>query len=383
MRALVIAVHGFHAGYLGCYGNDWIDTPTFDRLAARGVVFDQHYADRPDAAGAWRAWRTGRYHLPCGDLFQVLHSQGVRLTLVADERAVVPDDLGPEWQRVAAPDNASISPALAALDRASSLVWLQTSALLPPWPPAEQETESEEIGEVVLLQSGYARAVGALDASLAHLLDRLEQRGRYDDVLLVLTSDGGFALGEHGGTGFDLPSLHEERIHLPLIVRLPGAAEAGRRVFALTQAVDLLPTLFDFFSVPIPAAVHGHSLRPLLLGEADAVRPYAYAGIPAGESIEYALRTPTWGFLLRDPSPPGTGPRLYVKPDDRWEVNNVLQHHLELVEHFEQVLRGFIQATREPAPLQAPVLRDVEAAHAATAPSPSRPAARGGDLAAT
>jgi hypothetical protein len=47
---------------------------------------------------------------------------------------------------------------------------------------------------------------------------------------------------------------------------------------------------------------------------------------------------------------------LYVKPDDRWEVNNVRQHHLELAERLEQTLRGFVEATRHPGPLRPPEL---------------------------
>ena len=60
--------------------------------------------------------------------------------------------------------------------------------------------------------------------------------------------------------------------------------------------------------------------------------------------------------------------QLYVKPDDRWEVNNVLQHHLELGEHLEQTLRAFAAATHGPGPLQVPVLRDVEAEMVSTEP---------------
>src|SRR5262245_17735935 len=64
MRALVLVPRGFHLGHAGCYGNDWIATPALDRLAAEGVVFDQHFADRPDPAGACRAWRSGMYPFP-------------------------------------------------------------------------------------------------------------------------------------------------------------------------------------------------------------------------------------------------------------------------------------------------------------------------------
>ena len=45
MRALVILVRNLTCGYLGSYGNEWVATPTLDRLAAEGIVFDQHYAE--------------------------------------------------------------------------------------------------------------------------------------------------------------------------------------------------------------------------------------------------------------------------------------------------------------------------------------------------
>jgi hypothetical protein len=54
-------------------------------------------------------------------------------------------------------------------------------------------------------------------------------------------------------------------------------------------------------------------------------------------------------------------PQLYVKPDDRWEVNNIRQHHLELAERLEQTLRGFVEATRQSGPWRPPQLRGVEA----------------------
>src|SRR5947209_3244073 len=61
MKILCLSASGLHLGYVGCYGNEWIDTPTLDRLAAEGVVFDQHYAD---SVGSSRSCWTGRYDLP-------------------------------------------------------------------------------------------------------------------------------------------------------------------------------------------------------------------------------------------------------------------------------------------------------------------------------
>jgi hypothetical protein len=69
---------------------------------------------------------------------------------------------------------------------------------------------------------------------------------------------------------------------------------------------------------------------------------------------------PEWALLL----PAGTadgpphGPQLYLRPDDRREVNNVLHHHLELADGLEKALRAFVQASRRAGPLQAPPLSD-------------------------
>ncbi|HEY7155261.1 MAG TPA: hypothetical protein VH575_14965, partial [Gemmataceae bacterium] len=173
-------------------------------------------------------------------------------------------------------------------------------------------------------------------------------------------SDVGPSLGEHGVVGPVRAEPHDEIIHLPLLVRLPGGAEAGRRVGALTQSVDLAAMLADWFQTPLPDA-HGRSLLPLARGAIETIRPYACAGLQVGEAIEYALRTPEWAFLLPARSDADDGvrsPRLYVKPEDRWEVNDVLQHHLDLAEQLERTLRDFVTASCQPGPLRAPSLPD-------------------------
>src|SRR5206468_2213320 len=104
----------------------------------------------------------------------------------------------------------------------------------------------------------YAAAVTYLDAGVGRLLDALAGTDGGEDVVVLLTADVGFPLGEHGVVGPVRPWLHDEAVHLPLVFRLPGRDEAGRRVEALTQAVDLAPTLADVFEVPFGPA-HGHN----------------------------------------------------------------------------------------------------------------------------
>jgi arylsulfatase A-like enzyme len=213
----------------------------------------------------------------------------------------------------------------------------------PPLGPADMG--DDELYE--RMQSTYAAAVSYVDAGIGLLREKAG-----DGTVFLVTSDQGFPLGEHGIIGTAGAAPHDELIHLPLLVCLPGEAHAGRRVARLTQAVDLAPTLAEAFGLHAPDA-HGHSLWPLLRGEAEQVRAYAVAGETA-----LCLRTPDWSLQL--PAETGRRPQLFVKPEDRSEVNDVAQHHLEWTEYLERLLHEFVAATRHPGGLEAPALRTLE-----------------------
>ncbi len=417
MKVLVITARSLRADYLGCYGNPRVETPALDALAARGVVFDRHFADAADPAGARRAWRTGRYCFPgaetppaAADLVAALGAAGVATSLVVDASRPVPEGFAEGWRGGAAgpaqgdetPLERTVVAAREVLKEQSGrenwLLWVDLATALPPWDvpadfaehyfrdeplddedeDADDEAEAVEVEPLTPLpdppagpidadddtlylriQGSYSGAVTYLDAGVAELL-----RSVGDDVLVLVTSDVGFSLGEHGVVGPVLPWPAESVAQLPLVVRLPGAAEAGRRVAALTQAVDLAPTLAAWFGVALPQA-HGHDLAPLVRGEAEAVRPYAVSAVAVDGRVGRALWTPEWSFVLPAAAEGEPVPRLYVRPDDRWEVNDVRQHHLELTEALEKTLRDFEEAARHSGPLAVPPLPEEKPAEAA------------------
>jgi arylsulfatase A-like enzyme len=222
---------------------------------------------------------------------------------------------------------------------------------LEPWPdPPVGPINTEDDLDFCLLQSTYASAVSYLDAGLGVLLEEVGE-----DCLVIVTSDHGQALGEHGYCGPYRPWLYDELLHIPLILRVPGAAAQGLRVSALTQTVDLTPTLLAAFGLPIPPELHGHNLLPLT-GESEPPRKYACAGLQIGGAIEWCLRTPEWSFILPVCGEGDRRPQLYVKPDDRWEVNDVIQHHPEKAETFERLLREYLDRAYRAGPMQAPAL---------------------------
>jgi hypothetical protein len=383
MHCLVLAVHGLRPDFFGCYGNDWIDTPNLDRLASESVLFDQHFANVPDPTGACRTWQT-----PDTDLLQLLSTAEVDTRLVGNSVQRPPDSFTGAFQKsrfvTGGPKpGACLESVLDAARKASSslarrkhaLLWVDVPVLLPPWnipaeflelyfpseydPPDDDEEKGQDDAlltpwtaalppvvaaddaTLLRLRRTYAAAVSHFDSHLGSLLDSVVENEDVTDWLLALTAPFGLPLGDHGITGMHRPWLHDELIHVPLVIRLPGAAEAGRRVCGLTQPIDLLVTLLEAFGVPDPSAP-SHSLMPLCRGEVETIRTEAFSALGTADAEEWALRTPEWAFLLPAKVPPSDlprGPHLYVKPEDRFEVNNVVQHHLELAEGMERRLR--------------------------------------------
>ncbi len=127
----------------------------------------------------------------------------------------------------------------------------------------------------------YAGEVSLVDRWIGFLLERVEDLGLLDETAIMVTTDHGFYLGEHGyiGKGIvrgdqwqSLP-LYPEVSRVPLIVGLPGGPGA-RRSQAFAQPVDLMPTILELLGVPVPGIVQGKSLLPVFEGN-DNLRPFA------------------------------------------------------------------------------------------------------------
>jgi arylsulfatase A-like enzyme len=107
-RAVVLSFDQLHLGFLGCYGNDWMETPNLDRLATQGVVFDRHFAENVDPAAVNHAWWTGRYQsLVPPDAQQdqetflpALESAGVRTALIVEADGRDSASVAPPFEEV-------------------------------------------------------------------------------------------------------------------------------------------------------------------------------------------------------------------------------------------------------------------------------------------
>jgi arylsulfatase A-like enzyme len=133
------------------------------------------------------------------------------------------------------------------------------------WPHYEKVRESPQ--EIAEIRANYAALLAMCDAYFGQLLDRFDALDLWRDTALILTTDHGFLLSEHGWWGKNRMPYYEEISHIPLLVYHPDfKGQGGARRTMLTQTIDLMPTLLDLFAVDVPPEVRGHSLMPGLGG---------------------------------------------------------------------------------------------------------------------
>jgi arylsulfatase A-like enzyme len=223
-------------------------------------------------------------------------------------------------------------------------------------PPAQKFSGDIDPDVLLGLRHAYAGEITVLDYCLGGLLDAIAA-GAWSDALLIATSCRGFPLGEHGIVGGAAESLYGELLHVPWLVRVPGAARYGARCQGLVQPADLYATVCDWLSPANQAAqaaampwYTGRSLVPR--GEdGQPKRKLIVARSSAGET---ALSTPAWFLRAEAPLAAGSedaGRRLelYVKPDDRFEANEVSDRCLDIVDEFRAVMQALESACEQGA----------------------------------
>ena len=138
-----------------------------------------------------------------------------------------------------------------------------------------------EHGAAKLIASYYACA-SFIDAQVGLVLDALEQAGLARNTIVIFFGDHGFHLGEHGC--WSKYTLFEQVTRVPLIVRVPGAVGSGAVCRRIVELVDLLPTLADFWNIPVPERVEGTSFAPLVADPARSWKKAAFTAHHTGKA---------------------------------------------------------------------------------------------------
>ena len=294
MNLLVITLDTTRADRLGAYGYEGVETPTLDRLAREGVLFDQTMAVAPLTLPAHTSIFTSRFPPEHGirdnggfflspgqtTLATVLKKRGlstgaVVAAFVLDgkwgldqgfenyvDEFEIPENRGFGMGEIQRPANEVVDRALPWLEKVKGnrfFAWLHFYDPHAPYEPPEPfETRYAE--------HPYLGEIAFTDSQIARVVTFLEHNGLLDKTVIAVIGDHGESLGQHGegSHGF---FVYQATLRVPFIIRAPFERLRGRRVADPVRAVDLMPTVLDLLGIAPPPAIAGVSLAPLMTGD--------------------------------------------------------------------------------------------------------------------
>lgn len=291
-----IVCHDIHAPLIGCYGNALAKTPALDELARDGILYTNAFATTPVCAPSRFALVTGAYPPSCAPAHQMranaklpdvlkplpLHMRAAGYYCTNNvftdyNMDVDPDSLWDEcsikahWRN--RPADKPFFCVYNYLITHESQVFASgktdtdpAQVKVPPFLP-----DRPEIREVL---ARNVDMVNRQDLAVAHLLGELEADGLAEDTIVFFTAD-------HGGVHpRSKRYCYDDGLHIPLIVRVPGALQhlarspAGQPNDELVSLVDLAPTTLSLAGVPIPTTMMG---RAFLGKHESAKRKFAFS----------------------------------------------------------------------------------------------------------
>jgi arylsulfatase A-like enzyme len=302
---ILISIDSLRADHLPAYGYTSAKTPALDALAADGIVFERAYAHVPQTLPAHAALLTGRlpsetgvhdvagYTLPnsARTIAELLRDRGyatggiVSSFLLRKDTGIdrgftffdadlpEPDHRTPdEWLT----RDGAVSEEIAEhwLDSAGTpraFLFLHLAGPHAPYDAPERFANA----------APYDAEIAYADEVVGRLIRYLKTHQLYDRSTILVVSDHGEGLGEHGEQGHGL-LVYEEALRIPLIVKQPAGEGRGRRVSVPVQQIDLVPTILDLAKAPGAGGLRGRSLTPLFAGGSIAAAP-VYAESLFGE----------------------------------------------------------------------------------------------------
>jgi iduronate 2-sulfatase len=203
-------------------------------------------------------------------------------------------------------------PEISGEDRARSPALAYRSA------KAEQETMTDRQRREAM--QAYWASITFMDAQVGRVVAALDRLGLADNTIIVMMSDHGYHMYEHGL--WQKMSLFENAARVPLIVAAPGAEGNGKSAAGLAELVDVYPTLADLCGLEAPDYLDGASQRAVLEDPSSSVKEAAYTQIFRGlKAIGYSVRTDGWRYTFWNEG--RDGEQLYDMKSDPGETHNL------------------------------------------------------------
>ncbi|MAZ28671.1 MAG: sulfatase [Cytophagaceae bacterium] len=201
----------------------------------------------------------------------------------------------------------------------------------------------------------YLACVKSVDDNIGRVLAYLDQKGLTDNTIIVLTSDQGFYLGDHGF--FDKRFIYEESLRMPFMVKYPKVVQPGSVNEDIITNIDFAPTLLDLAGIDTDHAMQGDSFKPILEGKTPAdwqeAMYYHYYEFPYWHHVQphYGIRTQKYTlahfYYNIDVW------ELYDLEKDPHEMNNVIDdpQYASVVANLKEQLKGLMAKYEDDRPL--------------------------------
>jgi len=186
------------------------------------------------------------------------------------------------------------------------------------------------------VRQAYAASTSYMDHQVGLVLEALEALGEADNTIVVVWSDHGFQLGEHDM--WAKHTLFEQALKAPLLIRTPSLRHPGATTNAITETVDIMPTLLDLCGLPRPdSPLDGQSLRPQL---DDPSQPTDQIARGFWRHQHRTVRDARWRLILYPENDDRPQPfiELFDMANDPYELTNVAASHPKVVERLKAEL---------------------------------------------
>jgi arylsulfatase A-like enzyme/Flp pilus assembly protein TadD len=361
VNVILVTIDTLRADRLGCYGYRQIDTSNLDRLAQKGVLFENAAAQAPLTTPSHASMMTGlyptRHKVRDTGGFALSSSYPTLATILQREGwdtaafvgaavlkkrfglsqgfAVYDDEItgadGSQSSGEAAQRSAAdvVDRALRWLGTRSGkpfLLWVHVYdphlPYSPPSPFREKYADRPYDGEIAYT-----------DQQLGRLFDAIAKKSPPENSLIAVLSDHGESFSEHGEYAHGV-FLYDATLRIPFLLAGPGIPR-GLRVKQQARTIDLLPTLLELLGVHAPPELQGTSLVPAFAGREVATYSYAETMFPKlnlGWAELRGIRTNRWKYV-RAPKA-----ELYDLVQDPAETTNTAEIHPSEVKQLEEQL---------------------------------------------
>ena len=390
---ILVIVDTLRADRFAAWGADRVVTPRLDRWLESAVVFEQARAPSPWTLPSFASMYTGcdparhgsRVVDPRAEassfvgadarlprLAEIVSAAGWNTAGFVTNRFLSPAfglargfrryDQTWRFSRDPPRANAGVDSALTWIDRVGDAPFLLVLHVFDPHLPYDPPPETlgrfsggyggdvrlpiDKVGRIrsgkiplgeadrAFIRDVYDEEIAFTDEQLGRFLDGLREREIFERALVVLTSDHGEELWDHGGFEHG-HTLYDELLHVPLAAWAPGVE--ARRVAGAVTLTDLMPTVLDAAGLPVPEGLDGVSLWPVVADRRSPPERVLVAESPLYVTARRAIIAWPWKLVVRDEEGEH---ELYELETDPGEERDVAAERSDVVQRLLEAAAG-------------------------------------------